>query len=331
MTVSNDGQVFTTGAASTGLYAQSVGGGGGDGGFGLSVALGPTAGSTNLALAFGGNGGTGGAAGTVNVNNTGTVSTQTDNAHGIFAQSLGGGGGNGGLSVTADYQQLADDETSRAESRRLGGTGNNGSAVNVTNSGVVVTNGDNGGGDRCGIARRRRRSRRPRGRGRLGGMNLSVALGGTGGDAGNGGDVNVTNSGDISTGDATTSGGTKSYGIVAQSIGGGGGNGGMSFSAGARVRAAIRSKPRSGFRSAVAAARVVPAVTCRLPTPAISCTGGAEAHGIFAQSIGGGGGNGGFSFSGSALSNADKGGANLSWRSQSAAAAATATTAAPSP
>lgn len=90
---------------STGIYASSVGGGGGNGGYATSVAVSFTAPaatpSAAVALAVGGTGGGGGNGGAVTVNNYSSVTTQGDNSSfAILAQSIGGGGGAGGNALT---------------------------------------------------------------------------------------------------------------------------------------------------------------------------------------------------------------------------------------
>ena len=85
--------IETFGERSRGIYAQSVGGGGGNGGFAVQVAGGY---GVSASIAVGGSGGSGGEGGTVDINGDVTVRTNGDYSEGIFAQSVGGGGGNGG-------------------------------------------------------------------------------------------------------------------------------------------------------------------------------------------------------------------------------------------
>src|ERR1700682_3658506 len=82
-----------------GIYAQSVGGGGGNGGFTLAASA--TMDYNSVGKAKSGTGGTGGTGGTVSVTSIGEVHTSGTQATGIFAQSLGGGGGNGGFAIGA--------------------------------------------------------------------------------------------------------------------------------------------------------------------------------------------------------------------------------------
>ena len=81
--------VTTSGSGSTGIYAQSVGAGGGRGGVGVY--------SPTITLSVGGAGGANGNGGTVRVDGVGTITTEGGGgAYGIFAQSVGGGGGQAG-------------------------------------------------------------------------------------------------------------------------------------------------------------------------------------------------------------------------------------------
>ena len=95
--IDGSGDVYTEGDASEGIFAQSIGGGGGNGGASLAVtlSLGNASNATNAsyALAVGGEGGSGNFGGTVTVDRGGQVETKGDGSHGIFAQSVGGGGG----------------------------------------------------------------------------------------------------------------------------------------------------------------------------------------------------------------------------------------------
>ena len=127
------GSFATPKANSSGIVAQSIGGGGGNGGFSLLVS-----GSYNSVVSpitpktVGGNGGSGGVAGDVSVSSTGTVLTNGALSYGILAQSVGGGGGNGGFSVGAalSYKGGADINSVGGS----GGAGNNAGTVTVNAS-----------------------------------------------------------------------------------------------------------------------------------------------------------------------------------------------------
>ncbi|UMY19254.1 hypothetical protein MMB17_08115 [Methylobacterium organophilum] len=103
-----------------GILAQSVVGGGGDGGVARSL-LGLFG---SVALGGGGGGGSG-----VSVDNANTVHTRGPNATAIFAQSVGGGGGTGG------GFQGAGEETINANVNvgGSGGKGDSGGTVTVSN------------------------------------------------------------------------------------------------------------------------------------------------------------------------------------------------------
>lgn len=294
----SDGLIRTLGAQADGVLAQSIGGGGGTGGGGSATAQG----TLSLNLSLGGRGGAGGLGGSVSVANHGNIATYGDGSHGVFAQSVGGGGGSGGnLTAAPDdtpdtvgevwvalkkavgveayetwaadkdnaetkenldkfikdiqdskqYKSLADafkksdlykemqsastkvtdylDKQSKGEVKRPdvsltlamggnGGAGNRGGYVNVNNQGKIITGGDishamlaqsiGGGGGQGGVAYASGTNK----------TNLSATLGGSGGEGNTGGEVWLGNSGTIFThGDA-------SYGLFAQSVGGGGGH-----------------------------------------------------------------------------------------------------------
>ena len=89
------GNIWVSGAMSNGIFAQSVGGGGGDAGAAYSGS--PLLFSTSV----GGNGSGGGIGGSVTVDNSGMIETDGASSQAIFAQSVGGGGGNGGSQVAS--------------------------------------------------------------------------------------------------------------------------------------------------------------------------------------------------------------------------------------
>ncbi|MEM1379533.1 MAG: autotransporter outer membrane beta-barrel domain-containing protein [Pseudomonadota bacterium] len=246
--VTNEGFIATQGESSAGIYAQSVGGGGGDAGLVIQALI-PTPFATRqrVSLNIGGNGGEGGAAGDVSVINrpgtaalvdangdpvdTGAIMTMGDNAYGMFAQSIGGGGGNGSSVISANFSGSS---TGNSISAGLslggsGGDGNTGGDVTALNAGTISTMGSSahgifaqsigGGGGNGGINLTANVV--------IGSDSLSpfIAIGGSGGGGGDGGDVVVTNDGMI------TTKGANAYGILAQSIGGGGGNAGMAITA----------------------------------------------------------------------------------------------------
>ncbi|MEW5421159.1 hypothetical protein [Amorphus sp. 3PC139-8] len=346
-----DGTVVATGGDAIGIFAQSVGGGGGTGGgtdpattFGFngqfintvkSVAQKGLTQSPSLSISYsasvdvGGKGGAGGGGGDVTVTNTGSITTYGQRSYGIEAQSIGGGGGNGGSAtsntsstwakINSDFNAVGSHiaaATSGSFSMSLGanvsvggvaGAGSTGGTVQVTNSGAITTAGYGahailaqsvGGGGGVGG------DGTPGVSGTLG---IGAGYSAAGGDGNSGGAVTVSESGQI------TAVGDDAYGIFAQSIGGGGGVAGAgctnsspqysnlgvkasqclntslsgtseSFSAATvSLDIGIEFKGSSGIYGAgntvtidKSAGRIV--------------TGGARAMGIVAQSIGGGGG-----------------------------------------
>lgn len=320
LNVVNQGQITTGGGTSPGILAQSIGGGGGDGGSSMGIALGyqPTFGAKKIAVAVavGGRGGSGSAGGSVTVDNSGSIDVSGDNSAGIEAQSIGGGGGKAGsakkytstvlgtiggiaplLGVTNPIEELVD----------VGGKGvgvNNGGVVDLTSASNITTRGtlshgilaqSIGGGGGHGangtIAAGTRGELIDFARSALAQEKYELKLGGTAGSSGEGKAVTVIhNSGQI----YTT--GLQSYGILAQSIGGGGG---LASHWAQAVDPATGEKVARGktgfveFGGDGGASGNGSAVDVNLPagplTRSISTTGDAAA-GIFAQSVGGGGG-----------------------------------------
>jgi autotransporter-associated beta strand protein len=233
-----------TGRGAHGIIAQSIGGGGGNGGH--SVAIGTGVGgpketwNVNSSMSVGGFGGSGGSGGRVDVGNHGSVTTRDDDSHAVLAQSVGGGGGNGGSAFTASIATGAANEgRSMNNSFSLGGFGGNGNLggdLEVLNHGVLTTTGDNadgirvqsvgGGGGSGGTARGMnlllKAGSATLEKGHSAGANwkFQAQVGGFGGTGNHGGAVEVTNHGTVITR------GTHSRGIFAQSVGGGGGSGG---------------------------------------------------------------------------------------------------------
>ncbi|BCG73009.1 outer membrane autotransporter barrel domain-containing protein [Mesorhizobium sp. 113-1-2] len=287
--VTSYGNIATYGKQSDGILAQSIGGGGGNGGF--SVAGTFTTGALGASVAVGGSGGSGQSAGEVTVTSTGNIQTHGDQSIGILAQSVGGGGGNGGF---AGAGAITLQGVSAAVG--LGGSGAGGGSaktVRVTSTGDITTYGDQA----IGIL-----AQSVGGGGGNGGSTVSlalakdagigVALGGKGGAAGNGLDVTVISTGNISTGAGFISGGvrgTGAAGILAQSVGGGGGNGGFAGTLGGGKSIAV-GVAFGGSGAGGGSADIV-----KVTSTGNIATNFDNSSGIIAQSIGGGGGNGGFS------------------------------------
>ncbi|WP_454812060.1 hypothetical protein [Labrys neptuniae] len=269
--------IITWGDRSAGIFAQSVGGGGGNGGFGISA----NGGLISASVALGGSGGDGGGAGNVQVDTKGSIQTHGSGSTGVFAQSVGGGGGNGGLAVAGSAGLV------QASIALGGGGGKGGDAgtVNVSNLSVITTAGDNasgilaqsvgGGGGNGGVTVAAG----------LGLASANVGLGGSGEKGGSGKSVTVDSNGDIATG------GKNSSAILAQSIGGGGGNGGLAVGAGISGVGASVSLGGSGAQAGHG------------DTVSVTSTGNLltkedNSAAILAQSVGGGGGNGGSTVAG---------------------------------
>lgn len=285
--VDNSSEVKTLGSNAKGIFAQSVAGGGGSS-TGSITSAGVS--MTSFSYSLGGNGGEGGTAGDVSIDNTGIVKTQGVNATGIYAQSLGGAGGDGGYSINGS---LTAGEYSGDVSVSLGGdsgSGNTGGDVTITNSGDITTqeyaargifaqsmggSGGSGGSTYSGILTVSTGA----------GVDVNVAVGGDGGDGGLGGDVTVTNEGDIST--------DRFYAdaVYAQSIGGDGGTGGGAytfvgdFGTESDVSVDI-SVGGDGGEGAIGG-------DVQINNTGSLTTEYASSSGIYAQSVGGNGGTGG--------------------------------------
>lgn len=285
VTTEENSSIITEGIASYGIMAQSVGGGGGAGGFSVSGSFG----GSGFNLGIGGGGGTGGLGSTVNINTDGTISTSGLRAHGIFAQSVGGGGGDGGFSVAGS---IGSGLSANLAIGGNGGTGNTGGAVNVNGHGAITTQsndahgifaqsvGGSGGNGGFSVAASLG-----------GGSSLNLGFGGDGGNSSSAGKVKVGTLADPFGGTINTYG-DRSYGILAQSVGGGGGNGGTTIS-GAILGPAAISMSFGGDAGSGGLGETVD-----LYSGAAITTDGLQSHGILAQSVGGGGGAGGLSIAG---------------------------------
>ena len=82
-------KVSTDGSNSAGIVAQSLGGGGGNGGMNITGALtASAAGGGTVAVGIGGSGGSGGSAGAVTSTVTGDVAAAGTNSGGVIANRL---------------------------------------------------------------------------------------------------------------------------------------------------------------------------------------------------------------------------------------------------
>ncbi|HEV7775999.1 MAG TPA: autotransporter outer membrane beta-barrel domain-containing protein [Luteibacter sp.] len=312
----NDGLIDTSGQHSSGIFSQSVGGGGGAGGGALSRAIGA---QITVSIAVGGSGGKGGVATEADAYNIGQVQTSGGNADGIFAQAVGGGGGLGGTAAAQNYNTSIPDEPSVSLTASVGGkggSGGNGGLINVMNSGLLQTQGQDAygvfaqsvgggggaGGDATATSMAYQQAK----------LAVTTSVGGSGGAGGNGGQVNVWNSGLI------TTAADKGIGVFAQSVGGGGGTGGFGttdqgglYSAGNySVQLSVAVGGQGGAAGQGGNVLVNNYISPDSTDPGyfsnpsvlqdqdIAGAGGILtvgdlAAGIFAQSVGGGGGNGG--------------------------------------
>ena len=314
--INNGSTITTLGDHAHGLYAQSVGGGGGAGGNSIAMIadieaimdlesmLSPDA---NFKFSLGGTSEGGGHGGNLKVANSGNIDTEGDFANGILAQSIGGGGG-AGAETTSIQVELTNNlldyvpflSFMSADSDILigsdGGDGGGGGEVMVTNDGNISTGGNfangilaqsvGGGGGTAGYIHDDSY--------RLTSPTSSLTLGSVGGGGGTGGKVEVTNSGHISTE------GDFASGILAQSIGGGGGSGGQYEDTTVPAdlepfmplleESFVSSKFSIGGSIGVGRHGAEVTVT----NDGNISTGGNFANGILAQSVGGGGGTGGY-------------------------------------
>ena len=276
--VENDGIIETDGALSHGIYAQSVGGGGGSGGISVAGSYSSSGGATS---SVGGQGTAGGAGGEVRVTNTGLIIVKGAGSVGIFAQSVGGGGGAGGFSGALDVTG------SGQLTNKVGGSGAGGDGGKVTvistgsietigaDSVAVVAQSIGGGGGSSSFSI-------PSQLGSLGGSLLQIGGAGTGTQGANG-QVTVEVSGGT-----TMTGGDLSYGLLAQAIGAGGGNGALSVPDPLTIGA-------TGSMQMVGASGAISGDGNPLNSQNANevATNGAGAVGYIGQSIGGGGGTSG--------------------------------------
>jgi hypothetical protein len=242
--VDSAGRTATQGDFAYGILAQSVGGGGGAGGNSNTFLtdIGFMTSWTDLfepsatvSLSLGGRGGGGGTGAGVVVDSRGPIDTQGGFAHGVLAQSIGGGGGVAGDSTSVTIEASVNPQDylpfvgfMNVDATLLlgggGGSGGNGGSVHVTNQDAITTRGDfangilaqsvGGGGGAAGYVHHDVYC--------LSSPTAPMVLQLSGGGGGDGGDVTVENSADI-----TTHGGFA-HGILAQSVGGGGGLAGIS-------------------------------------------------------------------------------------------------------
>ena len=251
MSLTNSAGVSTRGAASPGVFAQSVAGGGGISGLVADGII--TMGMNGAAVAN---------AGDVSLTNSGTVLTNGRGSSALLAQSIGGGGGfssadnNDELFLGALY----------ATSAQAG-------SVSLNNSGILQTKGQGsiallaqsiGGGGGANAYAAQTPSLELQDRLYLGSYFSNEGIAGA---------VNVTN-----TGSRIVTSGRSAPGLLAQSVGGGGGWSALASELNARGRLGNRGGT-NGSGGSVQVSNTGDIVTL-----------GDESHAIRLQSIGGGGG-----------------------------------------
>lgn len=288
------GSITTSGDAAHGIRGVSIGGGGGDGGESLLFSFtGPGPGvpfAVSASISLGGSGGSGGYGGDTKVNNAALIDTSGFRSQGIFAESVGGGGGEGGQSfVTTVVGKVSADATISLGGK--GGSGGAGHDVQINNTGAIVTRGDfangilsqsiGGGGGAGGTSASLRMGMFS---GPLPGIDgtAKLVLGGTGGAGGAGGSVTVTNHAGIDTY------GSFGNGILAQSIGAGGGYGGLKIDTDYRLGFTGLHVDMTLGASETGSAGDGGGVT--VDQRGAIHTRGDFANAILAQSVGGGGG-----------------------------------------
>lgn len=300
-TITGTGAVITTGSKTgigqnaAGLMVQSIGGGGGTGG---SV--------KDAWFEIGGSGGDGSSGNEAYVQMTDTtVTTWGEGAAGVIAQSIGGSGGKGGdatkssgaivnltIGGTGGLGGHASDATADMRGRRSEVTTHGRHAAGM----LIQSIGGGGGSGGAGY-----------------GITVSLfaggsaSVGGSGGAGGNGGTVNQgwenTNQGSILTF------GDESFGIIGQSIGGGGGTAGAST-----AKSITFSPPNMPGQSLALSTGGTggdggSGSSVKLQNSGYIGTGGHGATALVAQSLGGGGGTAGDA---SAMATALGGGYGLS-------------------
>ncbi len=290
------GSVHTKGALSYGIIAQSIGGGGGIGGHAVANGF-VGIGTYNFTANIGGSGGTGSVGGLVTFNRAAnaertSITTEGHQSYGIFAQSIGGGGGIGGA-AHIDFKEASGELANFSVGFTLGGgggdaadnsSGNKGSSVEVNGANVTTS-----GQQAHGILAHSIGGGGGAGHSSSSSGDHGLDLGGKGGSGHDGGLVNIH---DVS----VTTSGALSSGIVAQSIGGGGGVAGLTDLHGHLNSAAANSietrfnlnmHGSSGDGGQVYFGCLAGVTTGHCDTTVN--TSGTAAHGILAQSFGGGG------------------------------------------
>jgi hypothetical protein len=273
-------------------------------GSGGSIDLSNVSTTNTLTVAVGGTGGAGGAGGDITATNTGSVATMGLLSDAIVVQSIGGGGGKGGAAATSQTENWKSPGISSGVSVGGGTQGSssdpyatNGAQASITNSGQVITVGALANGL---VAQSIAMG------GGIGGSTTTTSVG-TDGNATLGFSVTVGGSSAAANGSSeaasvTSSGaittlGHDSYGIIAQSVSGGGGivktvaanldfaNGSAVSSTSKDFSADISLGTDDEVRSGNSGAAIVTTTAGGTIT-----TFGDNGIGILAQSVAGGGG-----------------------------------------
>ena len=287
-TTTNNPTISTTGDWAFGVLGQSVGAGGGKASF--------ISGTTSKAVtkvdsvtlgALEGEGAGGDVSGNMSQNSK--VSTSGYGAMGIVLQSVGAGGG---IVTLASQDYKAGNGEDADQEVNLGSGWGDSTATTEGDGGVVGFHGEStvstqgdfahgvllqsvaGGGGIFGAGTDQAPTHDDEAR------RLRVSMGGPDNPDGTGGEIQVGLFNQISA--TITTEGSNAFGLVAQSVGGGGGMAMGSF---------IDTQPNMGAYSEIKAKRFDGgAVSINLDDPSSITTHGEGAHGIVAQSVGGGGG-----------------------------------------
>jgi hypothetical protein len=279
ITLNNSSSILTQGSSSLGILAQSIGGGGGDARVTATAPIGLTA---ALAVSEGSVwGAKGGITGIVNVTNGWIIQTYGLGSDGIVAQSIGDGGGFSALSgvgLSPPTQSSTSGSTYGIATAGAMSSMTVGSDANAAYAGTSIGTYSGSGtavSTNTGIA-------------------IASVLGASSGSSNGGNTVNVTNNGWILTGNnQSVSTGDGSAGIIAQSIGAGGGiarSNLTNFDQSQTTMAMLLGA--SGSSSGVGYYVTVNNNNQSTDFGNVLQTMGRSSMGILAQSIGGGGGLG---------------------------------------
>src|SRR5262249_7152519 len=141
VTGTKDDSIVVHGDSRAAVFAQSMGGGGGNGGINISGGI-----VTDGAIVFGlgGLGGDAGTGGDVDVDVENTLIAVGKKRSGIVAQSLGGGGGNGGLNVSGElvYSKESNTPSITVGIGGFGGAGSISGNATVHQEGSITTSGE---------------------------------------------------------------------------------------------------------------------------------------------------------------------------------------------